>query len=253
MTNQLLVKTGSAKEWKTVLDAIATVTDEPKLVATPEGITFKGMDPSHVSLIQIDWPSSSFEKYECPQETKLTLRGEDLTKIINRADKDDAVEVSVTEDGELEVKILGAYKKKFNIHLLEDIAGETPIPKLTFNTKVLTAESLFDRVLNDIKTVSDHISIQSVEEGVAFSGKGDAGSGNVLIEKGNADLLELTTNGEAKGLYSIDYLTAITKAAGKNTDVVVLEYSDKLPLRLTFKLGEQGGKIFFYLAPRVES
>ena len=58
-------KTNGADEWKAIISAISTLVEEATFEATVEGISFRGMDPSHVALIDINWPNSAFEKYNC--------------------------------------------------------------------------------------------------------------------------------------------------------------------------------------------
>ena len=58
-------KTKSPDQWKTITSAISTLVDEATFEATAEGISFRGMDPSHVALIDIFWPNSAFDSYRC--------------------------------------------------------------------------------------------------------------------------------------------------------------------------------------------
>ena len=66
-------KTSGSDDLKAIISAISTLVEEATFVATAEGITFRGMDPSHVALIDISWPNSAFEKYECDSDIKLIV------------------------------------------------------------------------------------------------------------------------------------------------------------------------------------
>ena len=247
-----LAKTSSPNEWKVVVNTISALVEEASFEATSEGLTFRAMDPSHVALVDLDWPNLAFDKYDCDKQLKLTVRVEDLVKLIRRADGKDSVEISMNEDEMLLLKLANGYKRQFQIHLVESTYDATPVPKLAFNTKVEITESIFEKMLNEISAVSDHIIISANDKKLIFSGKSDSGTGSATLEKGNQELLQLNVKEESKATYSIDYLLNITKAAGKSTDVLTFEYSSKMPLRLTFKLSEKGGRMCFYLAPRIE-
>ena len=84
-------KTGGSEEWKAVISAISTLVEEATFEATGEGIAFRGMDPSHVALIDIAWPNSAFEKYVCDQDVKFGVRIDEFSKLIKRADKKDNI------------------------------------------------------------------------------------------------------------------------------------------------------------------
>jgi proliferating cell nuclear antigen len=109
----------------------------------------------------------------------------------------------------------------------------------------------FDKVLSDVQVVSEYISIESKSDRITFSGRGDSGEADITLEAGNEGLEELEAKEESKATYSIDYLAKITKAVVSMGGSVTAEYSNKMPLRLEFKIANVG-RIHFYLAPRVQ-
>lgn len=247
-----LAKAPTSNEWKAVSNTISTLVEEATFDAAAEGLSFRAMDPSHVALVDLLWPNSAFEKYDCDKQHKFTVRVEDFVKLIKRADAKDGVEISSAEEGMLVVKISNGYKREYKIHLIESTSGPTPLPKLSFNTKFMTSEASFEKVLGDISVVSDHVTIEAAKSKVIFSGKSDAGAVSIALDKNSPDLMELDVKEDSKATYSISYLLNIAKAAGSASDTAVFEYSSKMPLKLEFKLSNTGGRIGFYLAPRIE-
>ena len=59
------------------------------------------MDPSHVALMDIVWPNTTFDVYECDSSIKFGVRVDEFLKLMRRADKKDIVEVSVGDDSML--------------------------------------------------------------------------------------------------------------------------------------------------------
>jgi monomeric archaeal DNA polymerase sliding clamp len=98
-------KTSGSDDLKAIISAISTLVEEATFVATAEGITFRGMDPSHVALIDISWPNSAFEKYECDSDIKFGVRIDEFSKLIKRADKKDSIEISISEEKMLLVTV----------------------------------------------------------------------------------------------------------------------------------------------------
>jgi proliferating cell nuclear antigen len=247
-----VARTQTPSEWKAVTASILTLVEEATFDVSSEGISFRAMDPSHVALVDLFWPSSGFEKFESSKADRFTVRVEDFAKLIRRAESRDSVEISRQGTESLVLK-LGA-KREFELHLIESNQGTTPLPKLNFNSKFTIIEPAFDRVLNDISVVSGHITIEAKKDFITFSGKGDTGKATVTLDKASQDVPELDVKEESKATYSIEYLLKITKAAGSASDMINFEYSSKMPLRMEFKLGEaaKGGRIHFYLAPRVQ-
>ena len=246
-----VARSESPDEWKAVASAISTLVDEATFEAAAEGISFRGMDPSHIALIDIHWPNHAFEKYECDSLVKFGIRIDEFSKLIKRADKKDAIEISLSDDSMLHVKMSNGYKREYKTRLIESSASSTPLPKLNFNSKAVLTAMAFDKVLSDVQVVSEYISIESKPGKINFSGRGDSGEAEIALEAGNEGLEDLAVKEESKATYSLDYLSKITKAVVSMGGSVTAEYSNKMPLRLEFKIANVG-RIHFYLAPRVQ-
>jgi proliferating cell nuclear antigen len=244
-------KAATSSEWKAVAAAVKTLVEEATFDATGEGLTFRAMDPSHVALVDLSWPVTAWEKYECDKPTKFSLRVEDLVKLIGRSDSKDSVEISATEEDAIAVKFSNGYKREFTIHLIESTSGSAPLPKLEFDTKATLTKAILEKVLGDISVVSDQVTVQTSKEKMTFSGKSDVGKAEISLVKNDADVLDLHVEAESKATYSIDYILGILKALGGVTDTVQVEFSAKKPIRLQMKLNDQGARIDYYLAPRV--
>ena len=243
-------KTNTSDEWKAVISSITTLVEEATFEATVEGITFRGMDPSHVALIDISWPNSAFEKYNCDSDIKFGVRVDEFSKVIKRAEKNESIEISISDDNMLQILI--GKNKKWSMRLIEGSASDTPLPKISYDSKIGLSSSTFDKILGDIDVVSDYLSIKTAANNAEFSGKGDSGEAVINFEKGMEGLEEITVNQECTGTYSLEYLNPIVKAMGNTSDSIICEFSSGKPLRIEFKVSNIG-RIHFYLAPRVES
>ncbi len=243
-------KTSGSDDLKAIISAISTLVEEATFVANSEGITFRGMDPSHVALIDISWPNSAFEKYESDSDVKFGVRIDEFSKLIKRADKKDSIQISISEENMLLVTI--GNNKKYKMRLIESSATDTPLPKIPYDAKIEISTTAFDKILGDVQVVSDYLTIQSYEGKAEFSGKGDSGEVVIEMEKDNQDMIELSSKEDSNGTYSLEYLNPVVKAVGTQADSITCEFSSAKPLRIEFKVANIG-RIHFYLAPRVES
>lgn len=244
-------KTKSPEEWKIINSAISTIVDEATFEATSEGISFRGMDPSHVALIDVFWPNTAFDSYECDSELKFGVRISEFSKLIKRTDKKDELEVSISDQDVLKIKTSGSYKREYKMRLIESSSGSTPLPKLSFNSKLVLSLSAFDKILSDIEVVSEYVEIESFPERIEFLGKSDTGEAMVTMEASSEGLEEIEVKEESKATYSLDYLLKIVKSVSSVGIAAAIEYSTKMPIRLEFRIANIG-RIHFYLAPRVQ-
>ena len=245
-------KTKSPDQWKVITSAISTLVDEATFEATTEGISFRGMDPSHVALIDIFWPNSAFDSYKCDSELKFGVRISEFSKLIKRTDKKDELEVSISDEDMLQIKTIGSYKREYKMRLIESTsAAATPLPKLSFGSKLVLSLSSFDKILSDIEVVSEYVEISSYSDKIEFLGKSDTGEADVIMEPNSEGLEEIEVKEESKATYSLDYLLKIVKSISSVGVSAAIEYSTKMPIRLEFRITNIG-RIHFYLAPRVQ-
>jgi proliferating cell nuclear antigen len=260
--------TKTSEIWKSISSSIMTIIDEALFDASPQGITFRSMDPSHIALIDINWPSSAFEKYHCDSTIKFGVRIDEFAKIIKRANANDSIEIGVALDNSsLNIKTQsdGGYLRNYKMRLIESTGNTSPLPQMTFDSKIVIGIATLDRILSDVGAISEKITIDSSSGGIStnkktviFSGDSDRGEARVTMDvnddnKSKVELLEeITVKESSKSTYNIDFISKIIRAIGhQSSNLVTIEYSSNKPLRLEFLLSGIV-KLQFYLAPRVQ-
>ena len=88
-------------------------------------------------------------------------------------------------------------------------------------------------------------------EKVTMNAKGDIMGANVELKKGSDALLSLEAKEPSRSAFPLSYLSEIVKAAAATSDIVTLEFSTDMPIRLEFKQRYDGTLVYF-LAPRIE-
>lgn len=261
--------TNTSRIWKSVSSAIMTIIDEALFDAGPDGIKFRSMDPSHIALIDISWPSSAFEKYNCDSTIKFGVRIDEFSKIIKRANDNDSIEIGVVRDKSLlNIKTTagGGYLRNYKMRLIESTGNSSPLPQMTFDSKIVIGIATLDKILNDVGVISEKItidtscnnSISNNKTAAIFSGDSDRGESRVIMHADDDDkskvesLQAITVKENSKATYNIDFISKIIRAIGhQSSDLVTIEYSSNKPLRLEFLLAGMV-KLQFYLAPRVQ-
>ena len=235
-----------------VLVAISTLIDEGTFNVSPEGIKLRSMDPSRVAMVDFTMQKTVFDEYISDEDAKICVNLGELLKLLKRAKRDEILEILLDEEtGQLIVKIRGKYTRTFRMPTLEVTEEEIPVPKVTFNAKAtLTADGL-RQSLEDVALVSDHVRMETDGEKFMMSAKGEIMGATIELKKGSDALLSLEVKEPSKATYPLSYLSDIVKAASATSDVVALEFSTDMPIRLDFKQ-PYDGTLVYYLAPRIE-
>ena len=242
---------GDVTTFKNLVKAVALVVEEAQFEVTREAVSFKAMDPSHISLIDILIPRDACQRFEYSSDTprRFTVRVEDLERILSRTKREDTIRFDV-EAETCETTLRNGRDRTFSLHLLDVPNNTVPMPKLSFNSKIMLVKSAFQDILKDIEAFGDHVTIEAQDREVIFSGKSDSGKSRAKVDRTDADLLELQVREPSKATFSIDYLTGLLKAV--EAEIITVEYSTKLPLRAEMPLDELGSRIHYFLAPRIE-
>jgi proliferating cell nuclear antigen len=256
---EFVLTCSSPSLWRTLTSAIQTLSEDATFEVDADGLRTRSMDPSHVALLDVRFPSSSFDKFRCPKPTRFTVHLEDFSKIVRRADLRETVEVSRSSSRALSIRIgSGHYRKEFELHLIDSDLKSSPLPKLTFTSRFSMSLQAFQQILSDISVVSTHVAISVSNGSLTISGKGDSGRAEITLDEEDGSLLQeaLVDGGsqtQSRAVYNLEYLIKITKAVSSFADYVKMEYSSKMPLRLDFVSAEKRSQapLQFYLAPKM--
>jgi proliferating cell nuclear antigen len=242
----------NAKILRDTLTAISTLIDEATFHIDPEGIKLRAMDPSRVAMVDFAMRKSAFDEYVSSEEAKICLNLSELLKLLKRAGRDEAVELFLDEEtGRFMVKVSGRYVRTFSMPTLEVSEEEGPTPRIEFNAKVTLTTDGLRQALEDVALVSDYVRVETDGEDVRMNAKGDIMGANIELRKGSDALLSVEAKEPSRATFSLSYLSEIVKAAAATSDIVTLEFSTDMPIRLDFK-ERYDGKLVYYLAPRIE-
>lgn len=247
------IKVSDAKLLRDMAAAISILIDEATFKIEPEGIKLRAMDPSRVAMIDFEWPKTVFEEYICETPSKICVNTGELLKLLKRAGKDEAVELSLDDKtGRLKIRITGKYSRNFNMPTLEASEEAVPTPKIPFNIKAKTTTQGLSQAIEDAQLVSDHVRIEADAEKLILNASGDLMGATITLQKGSDALLDLETKENSKATFSLSYLSEIIKAASATSEIAILEFSTDMPVKIDFQQ-TKGGKLTFFLAPRIET
>jgi len=237
-------------EWKGVVNAIGDIVEEAMFICNDDGITFRGIDPAHVALLDVTFPKSSFEEFES-KTSFFGLKVNDFKNLLNAASNGDIVELQITGSGKMNVVITGSFNMEYSLRLIEKTEVNTPIPKVDGKSKVVITPGIFSKIISNIEKVSEYLTIECFANKIQFSGKGDIGDAKIDLTKENSELSILDVLEESSSMYSIEYLAKIIRNIGKTCTNVNMEYGTKTPMKMQFEMPSMT-RVEFYLAPRVE-
>ena len=247
----LKAKIKNVGEWKAILNAIDEIVEEAMFICNTDGITFRGMDPTHVSLLDITFPKSSFEELETIT-TFFGVRIDEFKNILSSATDGDEVELQIENEGNLKVLVNGTLSMTFTLKLLEKTEANTPVPRVKPNSQIDLSPAMLTKILTNLEKVSEYVTVKSLSDRVEFSGRGDTGDAKIDLLKSNPDLTGLDVTESSTSIYSLEFMAKVIRSIGRASKSVNMQYSTKSPMHIEFEMPSMT-KVGYYLAPRVES
>jgi proliferating cell nuclear antigen len=244
----------SFKTDKATLLQIAKTTecmyDEATFTIDEEGLSYRMMDPSHVSLADIGIPNSCFETWSCIEKQVFALNIEEFRKLVNSLDAKGSIKVEIQNE-----KILVTQNGfQASMKTIEPSTTDVPLPHIPYDSTMVFSENEeistmeFVRTIRKIATVSDYVTIDCNDEKVILSGKGDNGESQKTFSK---DQFELRNRNDSETTYSLEYLMPFLRTLSKDSQIEI-GFSTAKPLRIQTRVNNLG-RIDIYLAPRVEN
>ncbi len=236
-------------EWKAVVNAIGDIVDDAMFICNNDGVTFRGMDPAHITLLDITFPKSSFESFES-QTSFFGLNVNELKMVLNTTNSEDEVHLQINNPTSMRVSITGSLNMEYNIRLIERTEVNVPIPKIICTSKISVNSETLGRIMSNLSKISEFVSIDCFTNKVEFSGKGDSGDAKINIDNNNPDLYEIDALETTSSSYSLEYMAKIIRDIGRASKIVNIQYASKQPMHMQFEM--PSAKVEYYLAPRVE-
>lgn len=246
----LTAKFTNISEWRSTLIAISEMSDDAILICTNNGIKFRVMDHSHVALLEVHFPKSSFLELDC-QNSLFSVNVVDFMNIMTAVGDDDLVQLTIKGKKLMQIKVEGSLKMEYNLRLIKRSEINIPMPRVEVKSKISLTPNTLEKILGNIERVSEYLMINSLEGGIEFSGKGNAGDAKINLEKGSVHLPLHDFMEESISAYEIVFMTKILKSIGKICRVINMEYGNQTPVKMHFEMPSMANAEY-YLAPKIE-
>lgn len=240
-----------ARIWRYMVASVEKILDEGVFVATPEGLSLRALDTSHIVMVDLFYPREAFIDYTIERDVvEVGVSFGVLAKVLRRAGKNDELILGV-EGSSLTVEFKGRGVRRFRIPLIHLTYEKLPEPKIAFTVKAKMLGSIFKDVIKVLKPIADSITLKAFEDGrLVFIGRGDVASGEIELSLDKQTLLEINVESEDESSYTMEYFEYM-RSASQVADTITIQYAQEAPVRVDLEY-PGGGRLTFYVSPRIE-
>lgn len=253
--------TGTSQTFQAIVNAEAlqqavalthALFDECHVFLNDDGIRLSAIDPATVASIDLTVGSAAFEKFETTG-VHIGVDLDRLSNVVGMADRGQLVELIL--DSETRKLIIHIDTLEYTLALIDPDTIRAPPDHsndaFELEGTVVIEAADFDRAVQAAEMVSNHIvfRIDDAEDEFTIEATGDTDETSLTLS--SDDLVEFTP-GEARSLFSLDYLTAINRAMPNDSDVE-LRLGTEQPVVMQYEFAENTGTVEYLLAPRISS
>ena len=235
-----------------IKDSISTISeliDEGVFKIDKNGLSLIAADRAMVAVVDFKLPATVFDEFQVDEEKSIALNLTNFVSILKRAKAGDKLKLEL-KDNVLEIAMENSSKRKFTLPLLDITQEEVPpINQLEFKAKATIKADVLKEGIEDASVVSDSVVFETDGEKFSLKASGDISSTELVLEKGNEALVELSSPEQIKARYPLDYLKKMIKAS-KLADEVTIRWAKDYPMRMDFTSVDKVS-MGFVLAPRV--
>lgn len=217
-----------------------------------DGMTCRGMDGAHVSLLLLHISNQDCIYEDFTESFTITINTNLFCRILSLSTSVDLITLTIEQDSDtMEIKFENNDRKsEYEISLLDLDQEELEIPDVDYSITLHTPSVEFHNTLKEISIFGDDASFGASEEGFVVSAEGTNGKGKQLLKSTESRTLEMAEDSETTLKFPLKYLLMMMKGGSPLSDRFTLDMDSQYPLRLVWSFGK--ASVFkTYLAPKM--
>jgi proliferating cell nuclear antigen len=249
------------------IESLTAIVDEGKFRLTESSLTLRAVDPANVAMVSFELQRDAFDHFmfavkessseaDTEAETETEAKDEieigiDFVKLLGILSIGGREEVELELDEHVQKLFTKMGSLAYTISLLDpsSLRKEPKVPELEFPVQVIIETEEFRRTIRAAEKIGDHIVLGVDGEVFYMETEGEMDKLRLGLTK--EQLIQLTP-GTVHSLYSLDYISAMSKGMS-HAENITLNLGKDYPLRIDFDVADGKGKVSYLLAPRIEN
>lgn len=249
----LEVKTVQASAFKTLVESLKDVLLDSTFEFDETGMKLVALDSSHVVLVHLRLDADKFETYTCTKKLHVGINMIKLFTLVKTVSNNDTLTLFVDESdvNHLGIRIESPDSNRrttYMLNMLDVDSVQIDVPSVDFSTSVTMDSAVLLKLVRDMHSHAEKVSISSVDNSMYFKCKGDFCSQETVLGPSNG--LAITTTAESgivEGTFSLKYLQLFTRCTNLSPTVELFLAND-FPICVRYSVAGLGS-IKLLLAP----
>ena len=250
-TGNLFLKIDT-QTFKELIKGASGLLDEALIMARPEGLEIRQMDPSGIAMIVARIPKARFSVYRLGNPEDIGVNLEDVSDLAQSIPNGKELTISMVQDGKRRLKLEWEGFVS-NVMLEDNIRGIERTPSIIFKSSAEIDGKLLQRSINKIikasenKPAKSYVKFKITKEGFTLKAVADRKDISKVFDKAETKLRADAQ--EQAATYNMKFTERMLKVLKKDITVTV-QLTTNEPLSISYHLN--GVDFAYYMAPYIE-
>lgn len=222
-----------------------------------EKMYIQGMDPSHVSIYELNIMSNWFDEYNVENDEIIGVNSGIIFKILNARGQGQTICIHM-EDDSFEIDLMSNetnkdnFNKYFRVPMIDNDEEMMHIPDSDYQLNISMPSKTFKSIVDQLSGFGDTIDLIYKEDNIYLKSEStEEGEMKIEISLDDLEDCEVEEELDMKKSYASRYMHMFTQFQKISKDIH-LSFHNDLPLKVVYKLDEDDNNfIRFYLAPKI--
>jgi len=261
MSSIIIKNLSHAERFVSVFQHVKLFTEHINIIFSGDKMFIQSMDPSRVSVFEINIPKEWFDEYSIEGENiTIGISSSMLYKVLNTKDKRQEMKFYYDNEDSDKLRIeftcedKDVYDKFFEIPLMEIENEIMNIPEMNSTASFILPSLNFADVIKNLKIFGDSLEINCDENEIQLLSKStESGKMKVNINFDDIVQYEIEEDASITSSYSLNLLNNVCLYNKISTNIEI-HMNENYPLKLLYNLDEdnENTNIVFYIAPKIE-
>jgi len=247
----------SVHDLKHIVDVYSSIVSTISFNCQDDKITLSGIDPSHISLLHVEFDGDRVSSYECSKPVTLTLYSQTLHTILHTANTNDQIMIYTKDDSLEHILIILKNSERvqnYEVPLLTDDSEQMAPTDIDYSTIFKISSKTFYQTCSTLQKINcENIIFENPENTIIIKATSDICTSKTVLtpteedEKSNNSIDIIKNEYEIEQEFALPYIGTFSKLHSI-TDTVSIHVAHHTPLLLQYEFNT--GCAQFYIAPK---
>ena len=245
-----------SEQFITIFQNIKLYCDHFNIILDNEKFYIQGMDPSHISIFEINLTKEWFDVYNIDKNVTMGLSSNIFSKILTAWSLNHSIKLYIEKEDHLNIsfeKIADKsteYNKYFEIPLMDIDSEHLSVPEQEYTLDIEFDSKKFKKIVDELSLIGERVNIKCNENEINAICESLEANMKINIPFDDIESYSIEEHETIDNTFSLKFIKNMCMYS-KLTSLMFIHITEGQPLQIKYTL-ENNSYVRFYLAPTID-